>query len=59
VTRADIEQDLAEYRQRLKQAIADANAIGGVVQFLEQKLAETPAESHIVIPEQPFPAERG
>lgn len=49
MTHAEIEHELTQFRTRLKQTIANANALSGVVQFLEQKLAETPAESSVIL----------
>jgi hypothetical protein len=48
--RAEIERELVEKQQEHAQAIANANAIWGVMQYLAGKLAALPAEKRIVVP---------
>lgn len=47
--REQLQQDLAQHIQLREQAIANANAISGVIQYLERKLAEND-DSRIVVP---------
>jgi len=52
MTREQLEKDLLDHRQNRDQAVANANAIGGIVQYLEAKLHELDEseKSRIVVP---------
>lgn len=50
MTRAEIEQELAQKVQEHAKAIANANAIWGVVQYLNAKLAAMPTDTRIIVP---------
>lgn len=39
LTKAELEQDLEMYRANYARLLADLNAIKGVIQYIEQKLA--------------------
>lgn len=48
--REQLVEELQRHQQLREQAIANANAISGVVQYLQQKLAEYDAKPKIIAP---------